>query len=126
VRAADRAGAQRAVRSEAELAVATAKAEEGADASGDTRVAAGRRFRLVSGTWTDVAHKPDARTIRIAPYSEAYFALLDTLPELRAIWSVFDVSVVAGERVSLQVAEGGETSLTAAERTTIVRDFRGS
>ncbi|HEX6070170.1 MAG TPA: VWA domain-containing protein, partial [Longimicrobiaceae bacterium] len=126
VRAADQASRQRAVRSEAELVAVTAEAAGAAGERADVRDVGGRRFRLVDGTWTDAGHEQGARTLRIEPYSELYFALLQALPELRTAWSGFETSIVAGERVSLHVVTGGRESLPAAERAAIVRDFRGS
>jgi Ca-activated chloride channel family protein len=126
VRAADQASRQRAVRSEAELVAVTAEAAGAAGERADVRDVGGRRYRLVDGTWTDAGHEQGARTLRIEPYSELYFALLQALPELRTAWSGFETSIVAGERVSLHVVTGGRESLPAAERAAIVRDFRGS
>jgi hypothetical protein len=99
---------------------------EAAGERADVRDVAGRRFRLVDGTWTDARHAATVRTLRVEPYGELYFALLQALPELRGAWSTFETSIVAGERVSLHVVAGGRATLSAAERAAIIRDFRGS
>jgi Ca-activated chloride channel homolog len=124
VRAADQAGRQRAVRSEAELVQLSEVAATGS--SSDGREVAGRRFRRVGESWVDAGHRAQARITRVEPYSSAYFELLQALPELKPIWSAFERSIVAGRDASIEVAPGGRKSLSAAERGEIVRSFRGS
>src|SRR5260370_16558315 len=46
-----------------------------------TRVG-GRLFILRDSVWTDLGHKEGQRVVRVAPFSEAYFALLPALPPL--------------------------------------------
>jgi len=37
------------------------------------------------GTWTDLGHGDSLRLVTIAPYSDAYFALLKALPDLQDV-----------------------------------------
>jgi Ca-activated chloride channel homolog len=90
----------------------------------DARVVAGRRFRLLSGVWTDTAHDDRSRVVAVEPFSEVSFKLLQKLPELTPYLSAFDAVIVRGREVSIRVAPGGRTTLTAAELDALVRDFR--
>jgi Ca-activated chloride channel homolog len=90
-----------------------------------TRVIAGRTFVLRDGVWQDTRHDTNRRLLRIEPYSDAYFALLGALPELRLVLRELPAGIVAGERLSLSVTEGGAPTLSAAELRRAVAEFRG-
>ena len=98
-------------------------------ASGDagaTRSVAARTFRVRNGVWTDVLHTPSKSTVQVAPFGEAYFALVSLAPELRVYLRSFEQVVIAGERASIRVAPGGVERLTDAALQELLRDFRGS
>lgn len=99
-------------------------AAAGEDRSANARVVAGRRFVLSDGEWQDSAHRPERRVVVIEPYSAAYFGLLRVLPELGLVLRELDAGIVAGERVSLRIAEGGVHTLTDVELRRIVAEFR--
>jgi len=90
-----------------------------------SRHVAGRLFVLKDGLWTDLLHTDSLRTARVEPFSDAYFALLDRLPELKRYWSEFDRVLVSGKRVSIALDAGGAATLGAAELERLARDFRG-
>jgi Ca-activated chloride channel family protein len=92
----------------------------------ETRQAGGRLFRQVRGVWTDAAHHDSLGVIAVAPYSEAYFALVRALPELARYLTVGDEVLVAGARVSIQVTPQGVARLSAEALSRAVRDFRGT
>lgn len=122
--------ARRSASSAAEMAAADAVAaerlEEGSIGSGETRRAvAGRVFALRDGVWTDLAAQADARTLRIRPFSEAYFELIRLLPELEPILRELDVVTVGGGRVTLAFVEDGGARLTG-DRDALARDFRAA
>ena len=89
-----------------------------------TRLVGGRAFRLVSGVWTDTAHNDQSRVVAVEPFSAASFKLLEKLPELTPYLTAFDAVIVRGRDVSIRVAPGGRSTLTANELDTLVRDFR--
>jgi hypothetical protein len=62
--------------------------------------------------------------VSIEPFSAASFALLEKLPELTPYLSAFEAVIVRGRTVSIRVAAGGRSTLTAGEFDTLVRDFR--
>src|SRR5260370_35097381 len=47
-----------------------------------TKRVGGRLFILRDSVWTDLGFKDGQRVVKVAPFSEAYFALLRALPEL--------------------------------------------
>jgi Ca-activated chloride channel family protein len=84
----------------------------------------GRLFIMRDSTWTDLGHGDSLRVVRIAPYSEAYFALLKALPDLREAAALEPAVLVAGRRASIKIGEGGKTRWLPGELERLVRDFR--
>jgi Ca-activated chloride channel homolog len=97
-----------------------------AERGGATRTqrVGGRMFTWRDSTWTDIAHGDSLRVVTIAPFSDAYFALLRALPELRGPATLEPAVLVAGRQVSLKIAAGGKTTWTDGELAALVRDFR--
>jgi Ca-activated chloride channel family protein len=91
---------------------------------GQTRHVAGRLFDERDGVWTDMQHADSLRTVEIAPYGEAYFALLQLAPELEPYLSEFQQVLIAGERVSIRIADGGLETMSTRELERLVREFR--
>ena len=75
--------------------------------------------------WTDLRHGDSLRVVTVAPFSDAYFALLRALPELVAPAALEPAVLVAGARVSIKIQEGGKTAWGIGELEGIVRGFRG-
>jgi Ca-activated chloride channel family protein len=85
----------------------------------------GRLFILRDSTWTDLGQGDSLHVVSIAPYSDAYFALLRALPELREAAALEPAVLVAGRHASIKIGVGGKTSLTPGELLRLVREFRG-
>lgn len=109
---------QRDVRSMAELDAADRNL-----AGRNVRVVAGRTFVHRNGTWTDALHGDSLTVITVDPFSAAYFELVRRLPELKPYLSAFEEVTIAGARLSLRVARGGESGTAIVDR--VVRGFRG-
>jgi Ca-activated chloride channel family protein len=90
-----------------------------------TRAVAGRVFIMKDGLWTDLWHADSLRVVRVEPFSDAYFALLDRLPELKPYWSEMDRVLVSGKHVSIALDPQGTSALGLAELDRLARDFRG-
>ena len=88
------------------------------------RMVAGRRFMQTNGAWTDATFRTGARTIRVEPFSEAYFAMLRALPELEAWWKAFDQVTVMGRDVAIELTAGGAARMSAADVAGVVQQFR--
>jgi len=91
---------------------------------GGTETVAGRVFGRDGAGWIDAMHRPGARIMDVAPFSPAYFALLDRLPELRPYWKRYDAVLVAGRDVSIRLKTDGATRLAAVELDRLVEAFR--
>jgi len=89
-----------------------------------TQRVGGRMFTWRDSTWTDIAHGDSLRVVTVEPFSDAYFALLRALPELRGPAALGSSVLVAGRRVSLKIVAGGKTTWADRELATVVRDFR--
>jgi hypothetical protein len=110
---------------EADRAVAGKMASLGSNES-ETRRAGGRIFLLRGGVWTDAAHTDSLRIVAVAPYSDAYFALARSLPELAASLTVGDEVVIAGRKLSIRLTSGGAHTWQPGELLQVVRGFRGA
>ncbi len=125
VRASRRSQALRAVASAEDLAMAEQEATEEMSRA-DVKVVAGRTFQLEGAVWTerpDDGKGPD--TVTVALYSEAYFALLEALPELKPLVAELSPVSVRGSDVRIVFTEDGVESLRDREIERLVVRFRG-
>lgn len=76
------------------------------------RAVAGRIFELRDSTWVQVSPASPAvrqTTIRIKPFSSAYFDIMDAIPELRAVFALGETLTVYGRRIAIELdARGAE------------------
>src|SRR5438034_187878 len=105
---------------EADSSVAAPAARTGA-----TQRVGARLFVLRDSVWTDVRHGDSLRVVRVAPFSDAYFALLRALPELVKPAALAPAVLVAGRRVSIKIESGGKTAWADGDLERLVREFRG-
>jgi Ca-activated chloride channel family protein len=111
------AAAQRSVTSAADIDSLTA-----GDAQGTRRVGA-RTFKLQGGRWTDVRYKPTIETLRIKPFSAAYFDVLAALPELRDVFAMGSRLVVSGRGRAVELTDEGRTSIDRGALDTLVKNW---
>ena len=96
----------------------------GAAPAGGTRRVGGRLFVWREGTWIDIAHGDSLRVVTVAAFSDAYFAMLQVLPELVQAATLEPAVVVAGRRVSVKIDAGGKAEWASGELAKLVSDFR--
>lgn len=113
-----------------------ADGKEGGKVSGGVgtrQIVAGRSFILRDSVWTDIAIDPSAKSLDIVAFSDAYFALLRELPEVKA-YTGLDMFAIAGDKMTIRVlaagskipaAASGVTKLSDTELAAIVKQFRG-
>lgn len=89
------------------------------------RRAGSKMFRLVGSVWTDVAHRDSLAVMDVAPFSDAYFALVRALPELSQYLTVGDEILVAGHRGSIRISAGGRTQWPSGQLERVVQLYRG-
>lgn len=85
----------------------------------------GRLFVQRAGVWTDAAHADSLRTVTVAPFSRAYFAVVAARPALREALTVGTPVVLAGRRASLKVSDGGITEWQPGALERFLREFDG-
>jgi len=83
-----------------------------------------RLFVRRDSTWTDLRHSDSLRIVTVAPFSDAYFALLRALPELVQAAALEPSVLVAGRGLSVKIEASGKTTWAAGELARVVRDFR--
>ncbi len=86
--------------------------------------ASGRLFTNRNGVWTDTRHTQRQRVIQIAPWSEAYMALLTRYPDLAAAAALGEHVLLAGRGLSIEIVAGGLTSLPGGQWKEIEGAFR--
>lgn len=89
-----------------------------------TQRVGGRLFIWRDSTWTDLGHGDSLRVVTVAPYSEAYFALLRAMPDLGQAAALEPAVLMAGRRASIKIEAGGKTAWRPGELNALVRDFR--
>src|SRR3989449_163614 len=121
-----RSRAEKALVGSAQLSAVTVSDGAEVDASSASRSQriGGRVFVWRDSTWTDIAHGDSLRVVRVAAFSDAYFALLRALPELRKAATLEPAVLVAGRHVSIKIEAVGRTTWQDGELATLVRDFR--
>jgi len=95
-----------------------------AERAARSRRVGGRLFVWRDSAWIDIAHGDSVRVVKVAAFSEAYFALLQALPELVPAATLEPAVVVAGRRVSVKIEAGGRTEWTSGELAKLVSEFR--
>ena len=111
-------------RAEAKISVFDSLVQGGDGCWEGLRVYGGRIFRLDEGVWMDTDHADGDDTVRIQAFSEAYFRVLEALPELRAVLRELDAVVVSGRDVSIRVDDEGEERIGDRALRQLVRRFR--
>jgi len=96
------------------------------DRDGEVVRAGGRLFANRNGTWTDVAHRPALRVTTVAPFSPAWFELAKARPALAPALRVGTPAILAGQRASLEVADGGLTRWAPGALARFLRAFEGT
>jgi len=89
-----------------------------------TQRVGGRLFILRDSVWTDLGHGESQQVVTVAPYSEAYFALLRALPDLAASFALDPAVLVAGRHASIKIGASGKTRWSTGELERLVREFR--
>jgi Ca-activated chloride channel family protein len=114
--AAKSAAAQRSATS-----LSAADAASGVREDANVRRAGNVTFVLRDSVWTDVRYKNSETVLRVKPFSEAYFKLLELQPDLRDAFSIGERLIVAGRSMAIEVSPSGEERLSDRD-TALLRD----
>jgi len=116
--AAKTAAAQRSVTS---LSMADEVAFNEARQGGNVTRAGNVIFVLRDSVWTDVRYKKTGTVLQVKPFSDAYFKLIEMVPDLREVFSVGERVIVAGRSVAIELTPSGKESLTDRD-VNLIRD----
>ena len=105
---------------EADLQASVAKTAEGRE----VRAVAGRVLARLDGVWTDQTPSRTQEETIIEPFSDAYFALLREMPELRPVASLEGAVVVHGRALNLRFEAGGRSRVDGGDLRDMVVRFR--
>jgi Ca-activated chloride channel family protein len=92
--------------------MADADASSGVRADASVQRVGNVTFVLRDSVWTDVRYKKTGPVLRIKPFSDAYFKLLEQQPDLREPFSIGDRAIVAGRSMSIELTPSGVERLS--------------
>lgn len=72
-------------------------------------------FVLRDSVWTDARYKKEGMALRVKPFSDAYFKLIEVLPELREAFSFSERLIVSGRTMAIELAPDGKEQLSAGD-----------
>ncbi len=78
-------------------------------------------FVLRDSVWTDVRYKKTETVLQVKPFSDAYFKLIEMVPDLREAFSVGERAIVAGHSMAIELTPAGKDSLTDRD-VNLIRD----
>ncbi|HMG69829.1 MAG TPA: VIT domain-containing protein [Gemmatimonadaceae bacterium] len=78
-------------------------------------------FVLRDSVWTDARYKKSGTLLRVKPFTDAYFKLIELVPELRESFSVGDRAIVSGRSMAIELTPLGVDHLTDRD-ITLIRD----
>jgi len=105
--AAKSAAAQRAATN-----MSMADAAIGARTDANVQRAGNVTFILRDSVWTDVRYKNAGQVLRIKPFSDAYFKIIELQPDLRDAFSIGDRAIVAGRSMAIELTSVGVERLS--------------
>ncbi len=120
--AAKSAAAQRSATSLSAADAAVGMGDYASAGRGDRVTRAGNvTFVLRDSVWTDVRYKQTGTVLRVKPFSDAYFKLIELVPELREPFSVGERLIVSGRSMAIELTQSGVDRL-ADRDLTLIRD----
>ncbi len=82
-----------------------------------------RLFVVRNGVWTDLRFA-DERVVKVVPYSEAYFKLIERLPSLKSFFAIGDQVIIAADGLAVELSETGVTIWTSSQLNEVLDAFR--
>jgi Ca-activated chloride channel family protein len=78
-------------------------------------------FVLRDGVWADARYKKSGTVLQVKPFSDAYFKLIEMIPDLREPFSVGERVIVSGRSMAIELTPSGKERLTDSDAA-LVRD----
>jgi Ca-activated chloride channel family protein len=88
---------------------------------GNVTRAGNATFVLRDSVWTDVRYKKTGTVLQVKPFSDAYFKLIEIIPDLDESFSIGERVIVAGRSMAIELISSGKESLTDRDMT-LIRD----
>lgn len=74
-----------------------------------------RTFTMKGDTWTDSRRADSAKVVKVKAFSDAYFKIMEAIPELREVFALGNKVVVAGRDVVIEVGTDGAESMNESD-----------
>jgi Ca-activated chloride channel family protein len=84
-------------------------------AAGSTRRVGTRVFTLRGERWTELRKTEPTSIVKVKAFSEAYFKIMEQIPELREIFALGDKVLASGRDVSIEIGSDGMETISDAE-----------
>ncbi len=111
--------ARDASRQRAATSLAAADEIDLAKRSADTRRVGSKVFVKQGDIWVDAAKSETARTVRIKPFSDAYFKLIDAVPQMRDIFALGEKVTVGTKAITIELTDDGSATISDIDLKTI-------
>ncbi len=85
----------------------------------DARRIGSKVFVRRGDAWVDAAKSDTARIVRIKPFSDAYFKLIDAVPDLREMFALGNKVVIATRTVTIELSDDGSATISETDVKTI-------
>jgi hypothetical protein len=92
--------------------MAMADSASGLREDANVRHAGNLTFVLRDSIWTDVRYKSTVPVLRVKPFSDAYFKLIEQQPDLREAFTVGERAIIAGHNMAIELTPIGEERLS--------------
>jgi len=93
-----------------------------ADTEGSTRHVVNRLFVMRSGAWVDLRFGNE-RVVKVAPFSAAYFTLIERLPQLKPFFALGSRVIIAADGLAIELDDAGATEWTGRQLDAVLRAF---
>jgi hypothetical protein len=106
--------ARAAAEQRAATSLAAADESDMAKSAGVRRVGS-RTFALRGDTWVDTRKTDSMQVTKVRAFSEAYFKLIEAIPELREVFALGDKVIVAGKGIAVATGDDGVATVDEAK-----------
>lgn len=89
---------------------------------GVTRHVVDRIFVMRAGVWTDLRFSNE-RVVKLAPFSAAYFTLIERRPRLKPFFALGSRVIIAADGLAIELDDAGATEWTGDQLEAVLRAF---
>jgi Ca-activated chloride channel family protein len=89
---------------------------------GSARHVVDRMFVMRAGVWTDLRFG-DERVVKVAPFSVAYFTLIERLPQLKPFVALGSRVIIAGDGLAIELDDAGVSEWIGRQLDAVLQAF---